>query len=187
MKKKSGFSLVELLVGIAIIGILASSTVVAVNPAKRIAQAKDAQRKTDISVITNALIAHEATFGQYPAETGCDSSIGSENNPCPVNHPESTWDSNSFIYIALVGQQVFKQLPIDPKNDHTFHYRYEPYSSGDNPKSKNPCFGTGQVCRYWIGSRLEAPSDPQKPIFRCSDNEELDDGTGCKEVGNWDK
>lgn len=187
MKRKSGFSLVELLVGIAIIGILSSSAVVAINPSKRLAQARDSQRKTDISVIANALIAHEASFGQFPAENRCDSSIGTEDNNCPVNHPESDWDSNSFIYIALVGQQVFVRLPTDPKNDRTYHYRYEPYSSGDNPRTQNPCFGTGKVCRYWIGARLEAPASPNKPIFRCSDNEELDDGTGCKEVGNWDR
>ena len=183
MKKKSGFSLVELLVGIAIIGILASSTVVAINPAKRVAQARDAQRKTDISVITNALIAHEATYGQFPAESGCDSSIGTKNGNCPAN--QSSWDSNSFIYIALVGQQIFKQLPTDPNNDHNYHYRYEPFSTRDNPRRENPCWGTGQVCRYWIGGRLESPSNPQKPIFRCSDNEMLDDGSGCKEVRNF--
>ena len=184
MKKKPGFSLIEVMVVVALLGILSSSVAVAINPAKRIAQARDARRKTDISVITNSLIEYEFTFGQYPARLGsCDSSTGRKNGNCPMNPPQSSWGFDSPIKIALVDQQkLLKQLPIDPKNDINYYYYYRP-----RRPTQQPCQGTGKYCRYWIGVRLESPKDPLKPIYRCSDNERLGEGTGCKEVANYNQ
>lgn len=54
-KSPQGFTLIELLIVIAIVGILASVTVIAINPVKKINQAKDAKIKTDISQIANAM------------------------------------------------------------------------------------------------------------------------------------
>lgn len=184
MKKKPGFSLIEVMVVVALLGILSSSVAVAVNPAQRINQARDAKRKTDISVITNSLIEYEFTFGQYPARLGnCDSSIGRQNGNCPIRPPQSSWGFDSPIQIALVDQQqLLKQLPIDPKNDINYYYYYRP-----RRPNQEPCRGTGKYCRYWIGVRLEAPKDALKPIYRCSDNEQLTEGTGCKEVENYNQ
>ena len=41
---KKGFTLIELIIVVAIIALLAAATFVAVNPAKRIGEANDAQR-----------------------------------------------------------------------------------------------------------------------------------------------
>ena len=180
---RSGFSLIELLIVVALLGILSSSVVVAANPTKRLAQARDAQRKTNIGEIANALQANYTTFGQYPQENGCDSSIGTKaNGNCPPSSPTGEWDVVSPFYQALVGQQLLKVLPVDPKNDSTYYYRYEPKGA-----NQNPCKDENTVCRFWIGARLESPSDPASPVFRCSDDETLNDGVGCKEVSNFYK
>lgn len=50
-----GFTLIELLVVIGVIGILAAVVVVAVNPARQFASARDTQRKADLYSITNAV------------------------------------------------------------------------------------------------------------------------------------
>jgi prepilin-type N-terminal cleavage/methylation domain-containing protein len=50
-----GFTLIELLVVIAILGILAAVVLVAINPAERIAEAKDTQVKSDLSAVATAI------------------------------------------------------------------------------------------------------------------------------------
>ena len=71
---RHGFTLIELLIVIAILGILAAAVLVAINPGKRTAQARDAQRKNDISAIANASIGYLVLAGSYPQENTCDSS-----------------------------------------------------------------------------------------------------------------
>ena len=55
VKKLRGFTLVELLVTMAIIGILATVSITALNPQRQLAKARDTQRKTDIYSIASAI------------------------------------------------------------------------------------------------------------------------------------
>lgn len=180
---KKGVTLIELILVVALLGLISTTVVIAANPAKRFAQTRDAIRKNDIGQIVNAIISYEVFSGQYPDENGCDSSIGMKTHGnCPANPPESDWNTNSPLYTALIDQQILKILPKDPLNNGTYHYRYEPRNA-----QENPCKETGTVCRYWVGVRLEDPIDSANPIYRCSDIETLNDGPGCKEVNNFYK
>lgn len=50
-----GFTLLELLIVIAILAVLASVTVIVINPAELLARARDSQRMGDIAAINTAL------------------------------------------------------------------------------------------------------------------------------------
>ena len=68
-----GFTLIELLIVIAILGILAAAVLVAINPAKRTRQARDAARKNDIGSLATEVQAYYTTPGQgvYFSGSGC--------------------------------------------------------------------------------------------------------------------
>ncbi|PIR93804.1 hypothetical protein COT97_04590 [Candidatus Falkowbacteria bacterium CG10_big_fil_rev_8_21_14_0_10_39_11] len=54
MQKQKGFTLLEVLLVVAIIAILASIVILALNPAKQLAETRNSQRWVDINTILNA-------------------------------------------------------------------------------------------------------------------------------------
>jgi type IV pilus assembly protein PilA len=55
IKKGRGFTLLEVLLVIAIIAILAAIVIIAINPGKQLAESRNAQRQTDVNTISNAV------------------------------------------------------------------------------------------------------------------------------------
>ncbi|MDD3679643.1 MAG: type II secretion system protein [Candidatus Shapirobacteria bacterium] len=77
MRKYSAFTLLELLIVIAIIGILASLATVSYSSAQR--RARDSQRQADLKAIQNAMEQYYADYdGNYPLT--CDG-IGGAQSP----------------------------------------------------------------------------------------------------------
>ncbi|MES2876418.1 MAG: prepilin-type N-terminal cleavage/methylation domain-containing protein [Patescibacteria group bacterium] len=85
VKNKSGFTIVELLVVIVVIGILASITMVAFSNVQ--ASARDAERKTELASIAKALQIYELRNGPMYTGSGCGS--GGNGNGF-FNHEDTT-------------------------------------------------------------------------------------------------
>ena len=180
-----GFTLIELLVSLAIASIISASMVIVINPVRRIQQARDVQRVTDIDAIMLALEIYESNNGLYPGEDTCDSSIGSGNPACASISPQSDWSPTSYIYQTLVGQGYLESLPIDPLNNINYNYEYEPRNYSESPPCTNDGSGLAKSCRYWIGAKLEIPDKSGNTVYRCSDDETRTQKPGCKMVPNW--
>ena len=70
LKRNLGFTLVELLVVIGILTILTAVVLVAVNPGRQLAQARDTQRRADVNTIITSITAYMAdpvNNGQLPS------------------------------------------------------------------------------------------------------------------------
>jgi type II secretion system protein G len=74
-QKKKGFTLIELLVVVAIIGLLATLSIVALNNAR--ARARDTRRVADIKQIQTALELYYNDMGSYPSAVVPGSSVTS--------------------------------------------------------------------------------------------------------------
>lgn len=73
----AGFSLIELLVVIGIIGVLAGALLVAIDPIGQTQKANDSKRKSDLKQIQTGLELYRSDQGRYPASFGTTLTVGS--------------------------------------------------------------------------------------------------------------
>lgn len=103
IKRLRGFTLIELLIVIAIMGILAAAVLVAINPAKRQNQARDAQVKGDIGSIATALQAYFTTPGQGSYPDGLDDLVTNQDLTAIPTPPGGGAYTGSNYVVAPVG------------------------------------------------------------------------------------
>ncbi len=78
-----GFTLLEVLLVIAIIAILAAIVIIAINPGKQLADARNAQRRSDVNTVLNAVYQYAVDNGKIPASiTDTDTEICKTGGTC---------------------------------------------------------------------------------------------------------
>lgn len=133
LKKSSGFTLIELLIVITIIAALAVTVFVALNPAQRLSDARDARRTSDVDSILTAI---HATIvdnkGSYPTNmqavpVGEIKQLGTGNTAilCPAlalggNCTTTAICMDLMADLAIDLIPYLKNMPIDPLGGTTY-------------------------------------------------------------------
>jgi prepilin-type N-terminal cleavage/methylation domain-containing protein len=110
MKRKTakGFTLIEILVVVALIAILAAVTFVAINPSKNFADTRNAQRSADVGQILNAVTQYTSEQGRALTDLGTVPT-------CPTTAKIGTGSGNINLSTALVDAYIVG-IPKDPSN-----------------------------------------------------------------------
>jgi type II secretion system protein G len=160
-KKQKGFTLVELIIVIVIIGILAAVTVVGYQ--KQTAKARDSVRLADLDTIKKALELYKHQNGTYPDNTDTDDGLGA---PSSWDGGYGTANDSQFIQPLVTGGFLPK-VPTDPKFIGWSSYRYFRYSTNS--------VGCGMKPFYILTANLEGSTSI--PLWTC--------GSYSGSGGNW--
>lgn len=118
--KKKGFTLIEILVVIGIIGILATVVLVAVNPSRQFKQARDSQRIANVNTILNAI-------GQNMADHAGVLHCGDGGRDIP-NTPTEMRSTEFDVADCLVPDYLPK-LPYDPYPGRGYYTTEDDYAT----------------------------------------------------------
>ncbi len=128
-KNPRGFTLIELLIVITIIATLAVTVFVALNPAQRLKDAKDARRTSDVDTILTAIHASIVdNKGSYPTNmpaAGTVKQLGTGSTGCALtgtgNCSVAAVDCADLMAdVAIDLIPYLKSMPIDPSGGTTY-------------------------------------------------------------------
>ena len=113
IKNKGGFTLIEILVVIAIIAILATIVIVSINPAKRFRDANNAQRQANINAILNAIGQNIVdNKGKFTKNADCDTEVGNIEDTY-----KTIGAALGEINLQICLVDYLATIPVDPQDN----------------------------------------------------------------------
>lgn len=140
LTSEKGFTLIEILVVMGVLGIIIGSAFFTLNPLEQLQKSRDVERKNDLAQIQRALETFYNDYGRYPENT---SEYKIDKDPT-AGVSEVNWGDSWAPYIAT--------LPKDPASGRRYVYSasaqtYSLYTSLERGgKDSDVCNPEGTVC-----------------------------------------
>lgn len=172
-KSLRGFTLIQTLIVIALIGVLAIAIVVIFDPIDQIKKANDNKRKSDLALIQKALQEYYNDFGKFPLNPGNCLEDFSQCKIVRLDGKTVEWGESFAPFMKL--------LPKDPSKNKTYiyyvkenrqsYYMYANLDRGQDGQACNsggPCLSLsyngfkndkpcGEICNYGVSSSNVTP------------------------------
>lgn len=165
-----GFTLVEMIIVLAVLGVLATAVLVTLNPIDQLHKANDAKRKSDLAQVKRALDLYYNDNGNYPPSSvdfkivnaGTTLTWGSAWQPYMNNLPKDPTATNSYEYYSPAsanGQTYYIYANLergakDPQVCNAGSACTSILTGGAGFPATNSCGGT---CNYAVSSPNVSP------------------------------
>lgn len=136
-----GFTLIEILLVIGIIAVLATVVIVALDPATRFANARDARRLADIQSVLSAVQQYIVdNRGSLPS--GLDTTekqIGTSGSGCELTANDCSANTSYCLDLSVSLARYLKSMPFDPQNGSEATTRYSIVADANNIITVKAC------------------------------------------------
>ena len=105
--KRPGFTLIELVLVLGIIGILACIVLVAINPTKQLADQRDSQRRSDVNSILDAVF-------RYAIDNDADLPTGISGDAQEICQTEGDCEGLLDLSVLTEEGKYLERMPVDP-------------------------------------------------------------------------
>ena len=113
MNNQQGFTLLEIILVIAAIGILAAIVIVAINPTRQLQSARNVSREADTEKLFDVLNSYFIENGEaLPTIQAMANDTSAEI--CLDGVDQSTCESGGYIYLGSLTPEYMSSIPTDP-------------------------------------------------------------------------